>query len=429
MGLADDAIWKLVSANMNQPSPHTSGESPASKETGQVPLTRQAIIPDAWRIARYRKCPEYGPKLLFFSGGSALAQLSRHLIDYTHNSIHLVTPFDSGGSSATFREAFDMPAVGDLRNRLMALADHTVSGHPDVYQLFATRLPRDADDQQLRRRLKDMVAGEDPLITNVVDPMRKLIRNHLRYFHDNMPADFDLRGASIGNMILVGGYLNNERHLDPVAFLFSKLVEVRGIVRTILGDSYQLAAELSDGRQVTGQHQLTGKEVSPLPAAIQRIWLVNNLEQARPVQVEIREKIKTYIAEAELICYPMGSFFTSIIANLLPNGVGQSIAGNGVPKIYIPNTGHDPEELGHTVADRIQLILAQLRCDGMPECSADKLLNYVLVDSQQVHYAHGLDLESIRRQGVTVIDQPLITPQSQPYLDPDRLIAVLLSLV
>jgi hypothetical protein len=50
------------------------------------------------------------------------------LCRFTHNSIHLISPFDSGGSSAVIREAFDMMAVGDIRNRLMSLADETVHG-------------------------------------------------------------------------------------------------------------------------------------------------------------------------------------------------------------------------------------------------------------------------------------------------------------
>jgi hypothetical protein len=35
--------------------------------------------------------PDLGPRILFFSGGSALRRLSEKLVDYTHNSIHLIT--------------------------------------------------------------------------------------------------------------------------------------------------------------------------------------------------------------------------------------------------------------------------------------------------------------------------------------------------
>ena len=117
-------------------------------------VRRAVEMPDPLRIGRYRRAPEFGPRVLFFSGGTALTEISRALKYYTHNSIHLVTPFDSGGSSAKLRQAFDMPSIGDLRSRLMALADEAVTGYPEIYRLFGYRLPKDAiefmDDVAMR---------------------------------------------------------------------------------------------------------------------------------------------------------------------------------------------------------------------------------------------------------------------------------------
>ena len=73
----------------------------------KIRVVRSVEIPDLLRISRYRKIPELGPRILFFSGGSALNGLCKTLKNYTHNSIHLVTPFDSGGSSAELRQAFN----------------------------------------------------------------------------------------------------------------------------------------------------------------------------------------------------------------------------------------------------------------------------------------------------------------------------------
>ncbi len=83
----------------------------------KIHVSRAVEIPDPLRIGRYRKAPELGPRILFFSGGSALNGLCKALKHYTHNSTHLVTPFDSGGSSAELRNAFNMPSIGDLRSR------------------------------------------------------------------------------------------------------------------------------------------------------------------------------------------------------------------------------------------------------------------------------------------------------------------------
>ena len=320
-------------------------------------------MPDRLRLGRYRKTPELGPHVLFFSGGSALNYVSQVLKSYTHNSIHLVTPFDSGGSSAVLRMAFEMPSIGDLRSRLMALADETITGHPDVYELFTHRFPKDVKNSELLIQLEEMCAGKDPLIRAVSNPMRRLIRTQMGYFYDAMPDSFDLRGASIGNLILAGGYLNNHQHLDPIIFLFSKLVGVRGIVRAIVNDNLHLGADLEDGSCVIGQHRLTGKEQAPLTSPIKQLFLSNNPEKYVPAQAQIRKKNRNLIKTAELICYPPGSFYTSLIANLLPLGVATTIASNECPKVYIPNLGHDPEQVGMTMDSSIQTLLHYLQAD------------------------------------------------------------------
>eukprot|EP01047_Picozoa_sp_COSAG01_P079078 COSAG01_NODE_14855_length_1403_cov_0.895706_1_plen_462_part_01 len=119
---------------------------------------RRVAIPDPAAVQRCARLPELGPQVLFFSGGSALRAISQALKRYTHHSVHLITPFDSGGSSATIRDAFDMLAVGDLRNRLTALADDGAYGNPDFLALASYRLPESTDSAQLTAELTSMVS-------------------------------------------------------------------------------------------------------------------------------------------------------------------------------------------------------------------------------------------------------------------------------
>ena len=121
----------------------------------RITVCREIEVPDALRVARFQKAPELGPRLLFFSGGTALRGLSRRLVDFSHNSIHVITPFDSGGSSAKIRQAFQMPAIGDVRARIMDLADTTLRGNHEVVALFAHRFP--ADGRDLEAQLARMV--------------------------------------------------------------------------------------------------------------------------------------------------------------------------------------------------------------------------------------------------------------------------------
>ncbi|MEN8802286.1 MAG: GAK system CofD-like protein [Thiogranum sp.] len=393
-----------------------------------IRITRTARLPDPIRISRYRKAPELGPEMLFFSGGSALNDVSRVLKNYTYNSTHLITPFDSGGSSAKLRQAFNMPAIGDLRSRMIALADESVTGHPEVYQLFTYRLASTERNSVLSKQLDQMIQGKYPMVAAISNPMRRLIRNQLGYFRDFMPDNFDLRGASIGNLILTGGYLNNHRHLDPIVFLFSKLVGVLGTVRPIVNDNLHLAADLEDGSRVFGQHRVTGKETPALQSPIKRLRLSGHPDKLVPADSALRKKTRKLISKAELICYPPGSYYSSLIANLLPEGVSSAIACVDRPKVYVPNLGRDPEQIGMTLEQCVIKLLEHLRAGMTEDCRHEDLLNFILLDSNNGDYPSPVPLSKMAKLGITVIDTRLVTKRSAPHYDPELLVQALLSL-
>lgn len=393
-----------------------------------VALTKNLPIPNPAKLALYRKSPEYGPKILFFSGGSALREFSQQLIQYTHNSIHIVTPFDSGGSSAILRKAFQMPAVGDIRNRLMALADQSLQGYPEVYRLFAHRLPKIDDREYLQETMEALVAGEHPLIASIAHPMRKIIRHHLAMFYRNKPEDFDLRGASIGNLVITGGYLSYNRHLDPVIFIYSKLVQVRGTVRPVVNSPFHLAATLKNGQVVLGQHRITSKECGPLPAKIDRISLSRSMERFEPVTVSVRDKLIALIQEADMICFPMGSFFSSILVNLLPHGVGSAVCRNPCPKVFIPNMGVDPELGETTIMEQIQWIHRLLN-DDLPQMSSPiPIIDLVILDRNRADGLTPQEIEKLKCQGTRLLAVDLVDAGLSMRIDPQKLMTVLLSL-
>ncbi|MCT4627370.1 GAK system CofD-like protein [Halodesulfovibrio sp.] len=393
-----------------------------------IVITRRVSVPDPQKIERYRTAPQNGPRILFFSGGTALQNVSRDIIKYTHNSIHLITPFDSGGSSAVLRNEFSMPAVGDIRNRLMSLADDSVLGNPEIYDFFTHRLDKTATQQELRNELKELSEGHHPLILAVPYPMRKLIQSSMISIKNHISDSFDLRGASLGNLVLTAGYLDNGRQLAPVIYLFSKLAEVRGIVRPIANATAQLAVSLADNRTVIGQHLITGKETAPLSTKIKNIWLAESQESPKHVSLSISSRTSALINEAELICYPMGSFYSSVIANLLPQGVGTSIAQTKCPKVFIPNTGTDVELVGHTLSEQIETLLFHLKKDNASTITTNDVLNLIVLDSDSTRYNGSINNDMLSREGISVVSYDLITNQSSPYIDAAVLNRILLSL-
>lgn len=390
-------------------------------------VSRRLEMPDPWRIERFRRAPEMGPRILFFSGGTAIKGVARTLTSYTHNSIHLITPFDSGGSSAAIRRAFHMLSAGDLRNRIMALADLSITGNPDVYDLFAYRFPLDADNAKLRHQLWNMAAGRHALVARIPNPMRRIVRNHLHYFLERMPDDFDLRGASIGNLVLTGGYLNNRHHIEPVLFMFSKLINARGVVRPTTGKNYHLAARLRDGTLVMGQHRITDKS-HPIPSPIEEIFLTASLDSTTPLTLAVSSKIRELIASAELVCYPMGSFYTSILANLLLDGVGSSIARNECPKVFLPNPVPDSEMQGMGLFDMVMRIVDTARRRSGIDVEPSRIVRYVVADLRRGSYPRPLHLKRLQAAGIDVIDTDLITDASAPLYDDQKVVEALLSL-
>jgi hypothetical protein len=125
---------------------------------------------------------------------------------------------------------------------------------------------------------------------------------------------------------------------------------------------------------------------------------------------------------------PTGSFYASLLANLLPRGVGRAIALAGCPRVYIPNTGSDPEQRGMSVADSVEALLRQVRADAGDDVPLSRVVNLVLLDRAPRHYVMHVDRARLERMGVQVVELELVTESSQPYIHPQRLTETLLSL-
>ncbi|WP_188860084.1 GAK system CofD-like protein [Marinobacterium nitratireducens] len=368
-----------------------------------------------------------GRRMLFFTGGSALDSASRALKHYTHNSVHLVTPYDSGGSSAILRQAFGMPAIGDLRSRLMSLADDRATGHPEGVKLFAHRLPTDAASSALRVELDSIVRGEHALVKAVDLHNRNLICVQLAAFREAMPEDFDLRGASIGNLVLTGTWLRNARDLDSAIAEFAQYAAVLGEVHTVTNDNYHLMAQLSDGSRVLGEHRITGLDLARRGLRIERFGLSQSQEDYHPVTSLLPESRRQMIAAAQMICFPPGSFYTSVLANLLPRGAGRAIAATQVPKVFVPSLGGDPEQAGLTLTESVERLLGVLREDCGSGTPNSRLLSHVVLDSRRGRYNGGIDASALKALGVEVLERPLVSAGSAPLADAQLLVEALLS--
>jgi CofD-related protein of GAK system len=308
---------------------------------------------------------------------------------------------------------------------MMALADESELGSPEIFALFSHRLPTDLDPIELRATLRALLDAPSGLLGVVPAPLRTIVREHFNEFVRQMPEDFDLRGASMGNLLLAGTYLSSSRDIDAVVLLFERLVLVRGLVLPVVDADLELAAELDDGTILLGQHLLTGKEVPPLSRPITRLWLARSLDDHSRAEISASNRVIKLIEGAELICFPMGSFFSSLIATLLPTGVGAAIARAPCPKVFIPSTGADPERLGHSVSSCVEILLRVLREDA-GSVKTEALLNGIVLDSSDQCYLESNILDSLERFRVPVFRHNLVR-SGRADIDAEQLVPMLLS--
>jgi 2-phospho-L-lactate transferase/gluconeogenesis factor (CofD/UPF0052 family) len=242
--------------------------------------------------------------------------------------------------------------------------------------------------------------------------------------------------------------LEHERDIVTAIFLVSKFLATKGICRPLTAANLHIRTFYDDGTEEIGQHRMNASKYKILPARkILGIDLVKNL-QKDSCSYESRQESQIchidmvsadLVSSADLIVFPMGSFFASLIVNLLPRGVGRAIVARRCPKVYIPNTGIDPEMYGYTLLGCVQLIVDMVREDNSDEgdeIPIEDILNFVLLDTQNCEYGIPIDKPRIESLGITVIDMPLVESpdidgdamSKLHILDPGKVVEVLLSL-
>jgi 2-phospho-L-lactate transferase/gluconeogenesis factor (CofD/UPF0052 family) len=140
----------------------------------------------------------------------------------------------------------------------------------------------------------------------------------------------------------------------------------------------------------------------------------------------IQPKIETYIAKmirrADLIVYPIGSFYSSVIANLLPLGVKEAILENPNPKVFTPNSFYDSEMIGISLlSEQVEILCRYIGVE-----SPKGIIDYVIYDPTH-EYPFEIDRDRLIEIGVKPIESIMINNES-PKMHPTKYIETLLSL-
>jgi uncharacterized cofD-like protein len=300
-------------------------------------------------------------RIVAVGGGTGLSTLLRglkqHVARRRQEQVRLpigdlaavVTVTDDGGSSGRLRRAYDMLPPGDIRNCMVALSK----------------------DEALLSRL----------------------------FQYRFTAGRGLRGHSFGNLFLAA-MANITGDFTEAVRLSGQVLAIRGRIFPSTTANVELEAEMEDGSVIRGETRIarSGKR-------IRRIRLV-------PRRVKPLPEVLEAIRNADLILIGPGSIYTSIIPNLLVEGVAAAIARSPAACIYVANLMTQPgESEGYTVADHVRAIYRHAR---------QRLFDWVVVNRQPVsprllrrYRAQGAepvraDLEALQRLGVGVVFDDLV---------------------
>ena len=164
-----------------------------------------------------------------------------------------------------------------------------------------------------------------------------------------------------------------------------------------------------------------------MKSKIVKIDLVEHLDPEavqEPQECEIDIVSSELIASADVIAFPMGSFFSSLLVNLLPRGVGRAITQRHCPKVYMPNTGRDPEMYGYKNLLECALVIIDTVRKDAGRVPIPDILQYIVIDSVNCYYCVDTNTEKIREMGITVIDVQLVEDEDCVHQqDPASLLA------
>jgi uncharacterized cofD-like protein len=253
---------------------------------------------DVAEILHRHRQRERGPRIVVIGGGTGQSTLLRGLKGMSARLTAVVTVADDGGSSGRLRREMGLLPPGDFRNCLAALAE----AEPLMTALFQYRFGRGTG----------------------------------------------LNGHAFGNLF-IAAMAEITGSFERAVAESSRVLAVRGQVLPCTVEHVILAAEIRD---VEGRiHRVDGESAIPeVRGRIERVWLIPEHARAYP------ETLRA-ILEADLIVLGPGSLYTSVLPNLLVEGIVPAIRASRALKVYVCNVATQIGETdGYTVADHVRAI-------------------------------------------------------------------------
>ena len=316
-------------------------------------------------------------RVVVIGGGTGNYQTLTGLKEHNLDLTAIVATTDDGGSSGRLREELGQLPLGDVRQCLIALAKDN-GGLAQLKELFGYRF--------------NGVGG--------------------------------LNGHSFGNLALAA--LTEITGDVPNAIAAaSRLLKIQGQVIPVTLTNSILKARLQNGTELVGESEI-GQRYHDLDVPIESIYM-------EPKAFAFAPSLNA-ILKADTIVIGPGDIYTSILPNLLVDGISKAIRNSKAKKVYVCNLMTKPgESAGFQASDFLRLVCKYL---GYFEP-----LDYLLINNEKLNERQYRKYSSSGQQPVKldimnckplvgkVVALPLISKTVSARHDPTKLSEALLSII
>lgn len=239
-----------------------------------------------------------GPRIVCIGGGTGMPSVLRGLKGYTANITAIVTVGDDGGSSGRLRREHGILPPGDFRNNIVALAE--------------------------------------------VEPLMA------RLFQHRFGSGSDLGGHSFGNLFVLA-MTGITGSFEQALRETSRVLAVKGTILPSTLEDVEICARFTDGSETCGESQ-----VPEVGKPIDRVSL-------RPAHPAAQPEAVRAILEADLVVLGPGSLYTSVVPNLLVEGIAKALQQTEALKVYVCNVATQPGETdGYDVDAHVDALIKHM---------------------------------------------------------------------
>ena len=303
-----------------------------------------------------------GPKFVAVGGGTGLSTLLRGLKEYTGNITAIVSIADDGGSSGRLQRELGVLPPGDIRKNIAALAD--------------------------------------------AEPLKS------RLFEYRFSEGEGLEGHSFGNLFIVA-MTEVAGNFEEAVRETSRVLAVRGQILPATLSALTICARTEDGEVVRGESAITER------GHVKEIFLDPPTIQANP------DAIRAILQADIIVCGP-GSLLTSVMPNMLVEGIRRAIDVSPALKVYVCNVATQHGETdAFTVSDHYRMLTEHIKASPFDFVLANSNTNAVLPEEW---HSEPVTVDTLSLNGARVIKADVVAEENRYRHDSKKLADALIRL-